>query len=65
MFLWEFSVRRGFQVYQQVCSACHSIEQIAFRNLIGASHTEEEAKALAEEVLLLLLLCLIISIVCL
>ncbi|XP_065827779.1 cytochrome c1, heme protein, mitochondrial-like isoform X2 [Oscarella lobularis] len=43
------SVRRGFQVYQQVCSACHSIEQIAFRNLIGASHTEEEAKALAEE----------------
>ena len=52
-------------MYQQVCSACHSIEQIAFRNLIGASHTEEEAKALAEEVLLLLLLCLIISIVCL
>ena len=31
---------RGFQVYQQVCSACHSIEQIAFRNLIGESHTE-------------------------
>jgi len=43
------SVRRGFQVYQQVCSACHSLEYIAFRHLIGVSHTEEEAKALAAE----------------
>ncbi|XP_069737843.1 cytochrome c1, heme protein, mitochondrial-like [Phaenicophaeus curvirostris] len=44
------SVRRGFQVYKQVCSACHSMEYLAFRQLIGVSHTESEAKALAEEV---------------
>ncbi|XP_062370406.1 cytochrome c1, heme protein, mitochondrial [Cinclus cinclus] len=44
------SVRRGFQVYRQVCSACHSMEFVAFRNLIGVTHTEAEAKALAEEV---------------
>ncbi|XP_061335078.1 cytochrome c1, heme protein, mitochondrial [Pezoporus flaviventris] len=44
------SLRRGFQVYRQVCSACHSLEYVAFRNLIGVSHTEAEAKALAEEV---------------
>ncbi|ETE59508.1 Cytochrome c1, heme protein, mitochondrial [Ophiophagus hannah] len=44
------SVRRGYQVYKQVCSACHSMEYLAFRNLVGATHTEEEAKALAEEV---------------
>uniref|UniRef100_A0A8B9SV13 Cytochrome c n=1 Tax=Anas platyrhynchos TaxID=8839 RepID=A0A8B9SV13_ANAPL len=44
------SVRRGYQVYKQVCSACHSMEYLAFRNLIGVTHTEEEAKALAEEV---------------
>nr|XP_021407312.1 cytochrome c1, heme protein, mitochondrial-like [Lonchura striata domestica] len=44
------SVRRGFQVYRQVCSACHSMEFVAFRNLIGVSHTEAEAKALAQEV---------------
>ncbi|XP_074415060.1 cytochrome c1, heme protein, mitochondrial, partial [Zonotrichia albicollis] len=44
------SVRRGFQVYRQVCSACHSMEYLAFRNLIGVTHTEAEAKALAEEV---------------
>lgn len=44
------SVRRGFQVYKQVCSACHSMDYVAFRNLIGVTHTEAEAKALAEEV---------------
>jgi len=43
------SVRRGFQVYQQVCAACHSLEQMAFRHLIGVSHTEAEAKAIAAE----------------
>ncbi|XP_072412195.1 cytochrome c1, heme protein, mitochondrial [Chiloscyllium punctatum] len=44
------SVRRGYQVYKQVCAACHGMEYVAFRNLVGATHTEEEAKALAEEV---------------
>ncbi|KAM3840777.1 cytochrome c1, heme protein, mitochondrial [Vipera latastei] len=44
------SVRRGYQVYKQVCSACHSMEYLSFRNLVNATHTEEEAKALAEEV---------------
>ena len=48
--LWNiFSIRRGYQVYKQVCAACHSMEQIAFRNLVGVSHTEDEARALAEE----------------
>lgn len=37
-------------MYKQVCAACHSMEYLAFRNLIGVSHTEAEAKALAEEV---------------
>ncbi|KAH0617306.1 hypothetical protein JD844_015343 [Phrynosoma platyrhinos] len=44
------SIRRGYAVYKQVCSACHSMEYLAFRNLIGVSHTEAEAKALAEEI---------------
>ncbi|XP_061689872.1 cytochrome c1, heme protein, mitochondrial [Syngnathoides biaculeatus] len=44
------SIRRGYQVYKQVCSACHSMEYLAFRNLVGVSHTEEEAKVIAEEV---------------
>jgi ubiquinol-cytochrome c reductase cytochrome c1 subunit len=44
------SIRRGYQVYKEVCSACHGMEQLAFRNLVGVSHTEDEARALAEEV---------------
>lgn len=50
MFVLHCSVRRGYQVYKQVCSACHSMEYLAFRNLVGVSHTEAEAKAIAEEV---------------
>lgn len=44
------SVRRGYQVYKQVCAACHSMEYLAFRNLVGVTHTEDEVKAIAEEV---------------
>ncbi|XP_046397274.1 cytochrome c1, heme protein, mitochondrial-like [Ischnura elegans] len=44
------SIRRGYEVYKQVCAACHSIQYLAYRNLIGVSHTEAEAKAEAEEV---------------
>lgn len=41
------SMRRGFQVYRQVCAACHSLEQIAYRNLVDTVMTEEEVKELA------------------
>jgi ubiquinol-cytochrome c reductase cytochrome c1 subunit len=43
------SLRRGFQVYREVCSACHSLNRIAWRNLVGVTHTVDEAKAMAEE----------------
>ncbi|PIK49667.1 putative cytochrome c1, heme protein, mitochondrial [Apostichopus japonicus] len=45
------SIRRGYQVYRQVCATCHSMKYLAFRNLIGVTHTEEEAKVIAEEYL--------------
>ncbi|KAG2174554.1 hypothetical protein INT44_006817, partial [Umbelopsis vinacea] len=44
------SIRRGYQVYREVCSACHSLDRIAWRNLIDVSHSDEEVKAMAEEV---------------
>ena len=44
-------------VYKQVCSACHSMEYLAFRNLVDVSHTEAEAKTIAEEVSSLLCVC--------
>lgn len=43
------SIRRGHQVYQQVCAACHSLERIHYRELVGVCYTEDEAKAMAEE----------------
>ncbi|CAF0790835.1 unnamed protein product [Rotaria sp. Silwood1] len=43
------SVRRGFEVYKQVCAACHSLRFVAYRHLIGVTHTEEEAKTIASQ----------------
>ncbi|RKO96613.1 hypothetical protein CXG81DRAFT_11306 [Caulochytrium protostelioides] len=43
------ALRRGYQVYKDVCSACHSMSRIAWRNLIGVTHTEAEVKAMAAE----------------
>jgi ubiquinol-cytochrome c reductase cytochrome c1 subunit len=43
------SIRRGFQVYQQVCATCHTLDYIAYRNLVNTCYTEEEVKAIAAE----------------
>merc|ERR1711970_554550 len=43
------SVRRGFQVYRQVCSACHSMSFFKFRHIINVAHTEAEVKEIASE----------------
>jgi len=43
------SIRRGHQVYQQVCAACHSMRFVHWRQLVGVCYTEDEAKALAAE----------------
>jgi len=43
-------IRRGHQVYQQVCASCHSMSLISYRDLVGVAYTEEEAKAMAAEI---------------
>ncbi len=46
-------LKRGFQVYKEVCAACHGLKLVAFRNLKdpgGPEFTEAEAKALAASV---------------
>lgn len=42
-------MRRGYEVYKQVCASCHSLQYLAYRHLAGETHTEEEAKAEAAE----------------
>src|SRR5580658_2527 len=57
---WSFSgpfgiydpaqLQRGFQIYREVCSTCHSIKLLAFRNLAdpgGPAFTEAQAAAVA------------------
>lgn len=44
------SIRRGYEVYKQVCAACHSMKYVSYRELVGVSHTEEEAKVEAAEI---------------
>ncbi|KAF3930891.1 hypothetical protein ABW19_dt0205487 [Dactylella cylindrospora] len=43
------ALRRGFQVYREVCASCHSLSRVPWRALVGVSHTVDEAKAMAEE----------------
>ncbi len=43
------SVQRGYQVYREVCSTCHSMNRIAFRNLQQIGFSEEQVKQLASE----------------
>ena len=57
---WSFSgpfghydrgaLQRGFQIYKEVCSACHSLNRVAFHTLSdagGPGFTEEQVKAIA------------------
>jgi len=43
------SIRRGFQVYREVCASCHSLDRIYWRNLVNVIMDEKEAKAMAAE----------------
>jgi ubiquinol-cytochrome c reductase cytochrome c1 subunit len=41
-------LQRGFQVYKEVCSACHSMHYVAFRDLTQLGYNEAEVKAIAK-----------------
>jgi ubiquinol-cytochrome c reductase cytochrome c1 subunit len=43
------SAQRGFQVYREVCSACHGLTFVAFRNLTDLGFSAEQIEALAAE----------------
>jgi ubiquinol-cytochrome c reductase cytochrome c1 subunit len=41
------SLQRGFQVYKQICSACHPVKHLSFRDLTQIGYTPDEVKAIA------------------
>ena len=45
----ESSLQRGFQVYREVCAACHGIRHISYRDLKGFGYTNDEIKVIAAD----------------
>lgn len=48
----QAALQRGFQVYQEVCSACHGMDYLSYRNLGeggGPMFSEAEVKAIAAQ----------------
>ena len=46
------SLQRGYQVYTEVCSACHSMKYLSYRNLYekgGPEFSKEQAKIIASQ----------------
>ena len=43
---WDLAeLQRGYQVYKEVCSACHSMNLVHYRDLAELGYTEAEVKA--------------------
>jgi ubiquinol-cytochrome c reductase cytochrome c1 subunit len=42
-------LQRGFQVYKEVCAACHGLNLVAFRDLEALAYNEPEIKAIAAQ----------------
>ena len=46
---WDMAqLQRGYQVYKEVCAACHSLKFVSFRNLRQLGYTEAEVDAEAK-----------------
>ena len=43
------AAQRGFQVYREVCSSCHSLKYFKFRNLADLGYNDDMIKAFAAE----------------
>lgn len=44
------AVQRGYQVYKEVCSACHAMKFMSYRNLQALGYSPEQVKTVAAEV---------------
>ena len=44
------ALQRGYQVYAEVCAACHSLKYMHYRNLQAIGFTEEQVKKIAADV---------------
>ncbi len=42
-------LQRGFQVYKEVCAACHGMKRLSYRNLTGLGYSDAQVKSIASE----------------
>lgn len=43
------ALQRGFQVYKEVCAACHALGLLSYRHLEGLGYSPDQVKAVAAE----------------
>ena len=43
------ALQRGFQVYKEVCSACHPVKHLYFRDLEDIGYSEDQVKGIAAQ----------------
>jgi ubiquinol-cytochrome c reductase cytochrome c1 subunit len=43
------ALQRGFQVYKDVCSTCHAVKHLYFRDLVELGYTEDQVKGVAAQ----------------
>src|SRR5436305_15121880 len=43
------ALQRGFQVYKEVCAACHPVKHLAFRDLAEIGYSEDQVKGIAAQ----------------
>jgi ubiquinol-cytochrome c reductase cytochrome c1 subunit len=44
------AAQRGFQIYKEVCSACHSLNMLSYRNIEDLGLTENQVKGLIADI---------------
>ncbi len=44
------AAQRGYQIYKEVCSACHSLNMLSYRNLMDLGLTENQVKGLIADI---------------
>jgi ubiquinol-cytochrome c reductase cytochrome c1 subunit len=45
----QAQLQRGFQIYSEVCSACHSLKLVSFRDLKGIGYSDAQIKKIASD----------------
>ena len=45
----QAALQRGFQVYKEVCSACHAVKHLYYRDLTDLGYTDDQVKGFAAQ----------------